>query len=183
MSKKIKDENGKVYVQKKPIYKRPWFIIIAVVILLGIIGNLNKGDDTSTNQAKTNQAQEKVKNENNENKENEKNEEITYEKVESDKMVEDLDNNALNAEKTYNGKYFEIHGKLSNIDSSGKYIVLTTFNNDFNLTNIQCYIKNEDQKNKVAELNKDQEIVIKGKVTNVGEVLGYSVDIDEIIAD
>lgn len=178
MSKKIQDENGKVYVEKKPIYKRTWFIIIAVIVILGIVGNLKKGSQSTDNSAKSEQAQSKDDNKS----EKEAAEKKSYEKVEADKMIEDLSNNALKAEKTYNGKCYEIHGKLINIDSSGKYITLTNINGDFNLTNIQCYIKNDEQKDQVAELNNDQEITIRGKVTQVGEVLGYSVDIDEIIA-
>ena len=97
-------------------------------------------------------------------------------------MIQDIEDNALKAQSTYKDKYFEISGKLSNVDSSGKYIGVDGTNGDFNLVNIQCYIKSDEQKNVVAELSKDQNIVVKGKVTNVGEVMGYSVDIDEIKA-
>ncbi|MFC3927342.1 DUF4352 domain-containing protein [Streptococcus caprae] len=44
MAKKIKDEQGNVYVQKKPFYKRWWFILLIVVIAFGVIGG-NKGSD------------------------------------------------------------------------------------------------------------------------------------------
>ncbi|WP_314989220.1 FxLYD domain-containing protein [uncultured Gemella sp.] len=37
MAKKITDQNGNVYVQKKPIYKRVWFIILAAIVLILII--------------------------------------------------------------------------------------------------------------------------------------------------
>lgn len=37
MAKKIKDENGNVYVQKKPFYKRVWFwLLVIVLIFIGI---------------------------------------------------------------------------------------------------------------------------------------------------
>lgn len=36
MAKKIKDENGNTYVQKKPFYKRVWFwVLIVLVIIIG----------------------------------------------------------------------------------------------------------------------------------------------------
>lgn len=47
MAKKIiTGEDGKEYVmkEKKPIYKRPWFIIIVVLFALGIIGNALGGN-------------------------------------------------------------------------------------------------------------------------------------------
>lgn len=37
MSKKITDQDGNVYIQKKPIYKRIWFIVLAAIVLILII--------------------------------------------------------------------------------------------------------------------------------------------------
>ncbi|QEA48384.1 DUF4352 domain-containing protein [Latilactobacillus curvatus] len=34
MAKKITDENGNTYVQKKPFYKRVWFWILVVIVLI-----------------------------------------------------------------------------------------------------------------------------------------------------
>lgn len=39
MAKKIKDENGKTYVEKKPFYKKWWFWLIAIIIIVGIAGS------------------------------------------------------------------------------------------------------------------------------------------------
>ena len=56
MAKKIKDENGNVYVQKKPFYKRVWFWIVAVIAVFVIGGALGGGsDDTSNSSSKTEQ--------------------------------------------------------------------------------------------------------------------------------
>lgn len=52
MSKKIKDDNGNVYVQKKPFYKRVWFWIV-VIIILGGIGSQMGGSDTSSTSNKS----------------------------------------------------------------------------------------------------------------------------------
>ena len=52
---------------------------------------------------------------------------------------------------------------------------------DFN--GIHCEIRNNDQKEIVKTLTTDQEITIKGKITDVGEVLGYYLDITEIITE
>lgn len=38
MAKKIKDEKGRTYVQKKPIYKKWWFWLIIVIIIVGAFG-------------------------------------------------------------------------------------------------------------------------------------------------
>lgn len=48
MAKKIRDEHGKVYVQKKPFYKRVWFIILVGLFVLGGLGRLAGSDKEST---------------------------------------------------------------------------------------------------------------------------------------
>jgi lysyl-tRNA synthetase class II len=97
-----------------------------------------------------------------------------------DDMMEDLKANALNASEKYKNQYVEVTGKLSNIDSSGKYIDLAPINSDFAIIGIQCYIKDDDQKNKVMEMSIGDTVTLKGKITKVGEILGYSLNITEI---
>lgn len=43
MAKKIKAEDGKFYVEKKPFYKRIWFIVLAVLVVMGVIGSFASG--------------------------------------------------------------------------------------------------------------------------------------------
>ncbi|WEG74383.1 hypothetical protein [Vagococcus intermedius] len=45
MAKKIKGENGKVYKEHKPFYKKVWFWILAVVVVVVAIGSLGGGED------------------------------------------------------------------------------------------------------------------------------------------
>lgn len=70
MSKKIVDENGNTYVQKKPFYKRVWFWLLAIVVIAvigGSIGGSNKSatnsteKSTSTSQASKSSSSEKPK--------------------------------------------------------------------------------------------------------------------------
>ena len=104
---------------------------------------------------------------------------IEYTAVSVNDMMSDLDSNAMGASDKYKGKYLEITGKLTNIDASGEYINLTA-DGDFEIIGVQCNIKNDEQKSKVASLTKGDKVTLKGKCTDVGEVLGYSFDIDEI---
>lgn len=57
MSKKITDENGNTYVQKKPFYKRVWFWIFAIIVI-AIVGSMAGGDKatkvSSENSSKSN---------------------------------------------------------------------------------------------------------------------------------
>ncbi|QGG97924.1 DUF4352 domain-containing protein [Streptococcus dysgalactiae subsp. dysgalactiae] len=61
MAKKIKDENGNVYVQKKPFYKRIWFILLVSLIVIGALGNLGgKNDSKEATNATTKTSKNKV---------------------------------------------------------------------------------------------------------------------------
>ena len=68
---------------------------------------------------------------------------------------------------------------LGNIDSDGAYINIDT-SDEWDFTNIQCFIQNDDQLDKIKSMSKGDAIVIKGEVTDVGELLGYTIDIDSI---
>lgn len=105
---------------------------------------------------------------------------IEYTKYSADELLNDLKANALKAKDKYDKQYVELTGKLSNIDSDGKYISLVPTGDEFTFIGIQCYIKNEDQKKKVMEMSIDDTVTLKGKIKSVGEVMGYSLDIDEI---
>ena len=95
-------------------------------------------------------------------------------------MMETLENNALKAETAYQDKYVEITGRLSTIDSDGKYISLLPVDDEWAIIGVQCYIQTDEQKSQVAEMSTGDTITVKGKITEVGEVLGYSLDIDSI---
>lgn len=99
--------------------------------------------------------------------------------VTADKLVEDLKNNALSANENYNGKYVELTGQLSNIDSSGKYFSLSPINDDFSLTSIMCYIT-EEQKATVAKFTNKQKVTVIGTITDIGEVMGYTLKVESI---
>lgn len=103
-----------------------------------------------------------------------------YEAVSINDLLDELDANALRAEQTYNGKYIEFSGKLSNIDSSGKYISVCKINDDWGLERIHCSITDQSQLDFIAGINKGDTVTISGEVTDVGELLGYFVDIHEI---
>lgn len=53
MVKKIKDDKGNVYVQKKPFYKRVWFWILAVIVVFTIGGAIGGGSNNSSKTNKT----------------------------------------------------------------------------------------------------------------------------------
>lgn len=108
-------------------------------------------------------------------------EEIVYESVDLQTMFDDLDANAMKAEKNYQKKDIEFECKIRTFDSDGSYITVEPVGADaWNFTTAMCYIKNDTQKDFLMEKSIGDVITIKGKVKSIGEVMGYSIDIKEI---
>ena len=147
---------------KKPIYKRWWFILLAVLIVLSIIGGLG-GTDTD--------APAKVE---------EKEPEIEYTEYTVDELVKDLNKNAASAKDKYDGQYVELTGKLSYVDSDGRYFGIKPLESGLWLESVTCYIKDKEQKENIKEHEVEEKITVKGKITDVGEILGYDLHLDSI---
>ena len=162
---------------KKPFFTRPWFIAIVALIIIGAIASGGKSESGNTTAVadKTNSNNSEVKDNTAENTTIA----IEYVDYTVDDLMAQLEENALKASNDHKGENVRITGKLNNIDSSGKYISLVP-NTDFAIIGVQCYIKNDETKSKVAELSKDSLVTLTGKITDVGEVLGYSLNIDNI---
>ena len=131
-----------------------WIVIgIVVIAVIGSLGgggeekaSTDKKDDSasieSTSAAKEDSSGEKA----------EVQEQIEYTPCTVNDMINDLENNAMNASDKYKGQYIEVTGKLSNIDSSGKYISLYP-DDDFAIIGVQCYIKNDEQKQVISKMS------------------------------
>ena len=105
---------------------------------------------------------------------------IEYLSLDIDQLENALENNAALACDTYKDKYVSITGRLGTIDSKLKYISLLSISNEWDIIGVHCTLKNEESKNFVKTLSKDDTIIVKGKITDVGEVLGYYLDVIEI---
>ena len=74
----------------------------------------------------------------------------------------------------------ELTGELSGINSSGDYITLVSGDDALEFAGVLCYIKFDEQLDIIRSASVGDTLVIKGKITDVGEVLGYWLDIDSI---
>ncbi len=61
MAKKIKGEDGNYYKVKKPFYKKVWFWVLVVVLVIGVGGALGGGDDSSASNGGTKVEKEEPK--------------------------------------------------------------------------------------------------------------------------
>lgn len=88
----------------------------------------------------------------------------------------------MKAQSDFKDQYVEIEGYLDVVDSDGKYIGVGAAPNDYNyiLQNVQCYIKDDTQKQQIMEIGTESPITVRGKIISVGEVLGFSMNIDSI---
>ena len=162
-------------------------IILAVLIIFGMIGDKSGSkDDTaavsqesSVTTAQPETGADTAEAQQPETKQQEK-AVISYIPYSVTELETDLEENALSASDKYKGQYVELTGRLGTIDSDGKYISIKDPTNEWDFIGVQCYIKSDAQLNTIKTLKKDCSIIVKGKIRDVGEVIGYSLDMDEI---
>lgn len=157
------------HCRKKQGGKAKW--IIGAVIVLALIGALFGGDSENEDIDEGGSADTVA--------ETMTETIIEYTSYTVDEMMEDLNNNPMSASQKYKDQYIEITGKLNVIDSDGKYISLYP-DDAFAIVGVQCYIQNDEQRDQIMQMSIDDQVTLRGKCISVGEVLGYSLDIDSI---
>ena len=106
------------------------------------------------------------------------------EQVTVGEMTKVLDENEMRAQKKYAGKWFEIIGYLGNMDSEGEYFSMESNSARVFSTDVRCNIpsdKREVLTDKLTEMNKGDKIKVIGKVTDMGEIMGYTVSIVDVV--
>lgn len=104
-----------------------------------------------------------------------------YKEADATAMLNELEANAMRADKKYKGKYVMItNAKVMNIESDGDYFSVSSPNDDLGLTSITVYPRNKEQKSMLENLNNGQYVTVYGKVTKAGEIMGYRVDLDKV---
>lgn len=152
---------------KRPITKKWWFWVVVVVIIAAIVGGTSgskSGDKPALDESVTPQQP------------------ISYTHYNVTELFDALKNNAMKAQSDFKDQYVEIEGYLDVVDSDGKYIGVGAAPTDYNhiLQNVQCYIKDDTQKQQIMEIGTESPITVRGKIISVGEVLGFSMNIDSI---
>ena len=167
---------------KKPVYLRPWFIVLVLLCVIGLFGSSgNKaGSDPSS----------PVDNSITENKPDgttvpEADPEspapvIEYTPYKVGTLMDDLKKNPLNASKTYKDQYVALTGRLNVIDSNGSYISIVDANDEWAILGVQCNVESDEQLDVISQLSIGDVIVVSGQIKDVGEVLGYYLDIAHI---
>lgn len=166
---------------KKPIYKKWWFYGLIVLVLVVALSSGNSDSPApSTPAAGSSSGAVSAGAVSSEPEPTEP--EITYTHYNVTELFDALNDNALNAKQTFLDQYVEIEGYLGTIDSDGQYIGVgaASSNYDYFLSSVHCTIMNDEQLQQIAAMKVDSPITVRGKITDVGEVLGYYLDIDSI---
>lgn len=150
--------------QKKGILSKILIAFLALMLIGIIFGSDEETDNKSQDTPSQQSAPEKK---------------IEYTTHSVKEMMDLLDTNAAKAAKEYKDTYIEITGVLNVIDSDLSYIDITS-GDEWDFNGVTCHITNEEQEDQILEMEIGDEITVQGKCTDVGEVLGYYLDIDHI---
>ena len=133
-------------------------ILIGGLVLVGIISAVGgNGED----KAKTgNNSKTEVK------------EEVAYTTIDMNTLMNDLESNPASAKNKYEDQYFEVTGYVNVIDADGKYFSVRD-DNEYSIKSLHVSVDKED-KDFINNLQIGQQITIKVKITDVGEILAYS---------
>ena len=144
--------------------------IIGVFFIIGAISAIGRDNNKSTPDSSKNNTTESAK-------PTEPAKEAIV--LTSDDLIKALDDNALKASKTYKGQYVEVKGKLSTIDSSGDYFSIGSLTDDYSFDTILCNISDEHL-DTVMNFKNEQEVTVIGTITDVGEIMGYTIEVESI---
>ena len=98
--------------------------------------------------------------------------------VSADALMNELKSNAARASNKFKGKYVKItDGKIGRIDSDGDYFSLDSVSNSSIFSDVSCYARTPNSRQEVLKLNKGTPATIYGKITDVGDILGYKLNI------
>ena len=149
--------------QRNFFMKHKIISIIAIFIVLGVIGSVTGGKDDSAKTTSTTTSTESTASTKSTSEDVKKEEEaITVSAVDLGKAYND---NEVSADKQYKGKNAVISGTIKDIGvTMGQTYVVLSSGDDFALTDIQCFFKDQTEIDKVAGLSKGNSVTIKGKI-------------------
>ena len=109
-----------------------------------------------------------------------------YAEANINQLLQEAKDNAAKANRAYKGKDVKIiGGEIKNIDSDVKYISLdssTAGLMEYGMLSVRCDINNEKLKDKVLDFKKEQAVIVYGTIKEVGDLMGYSMVLDNIEA-
>ena len=142
---------------KKSIFTKWWFWVIVVIIaVVAVGGGSSSSDKTNSTQQATNVEETAINNG------TAQTEEVIV--ITAEDLAKAFEDNEINANKLYKDKMVEVTGEVSDIgEALGSTYITLEAGEEFALTQAQCFFKNEEQINKIAELSKGDTVTVIGK--------------------
>lgn len=158
---------------KKPFYTKWWFWVIVALVILGAVGGNSNSNNSSANADNSVETKkEEVKVEQKDEVKEEPKEEVIV--VSAEELAKAFEDNEISANKQYKDKMLEISGTISDIgEMLGSTYITLEAEEDFAITQTQCFFKDEEQIDKIAELSKGEKVTLIGKCE--GKSLNVSV--------
>jgi hypothetical protein len=153
---KMSEANNAPKDAQRPWFKKKRFWAIGVVVLV-IAMQAGGGSSDSDNSATDTATEAPV--------------EVTP--VTAKQLLSELEENPLGAKTSWDGKLVTITGVVDNIDASGDYFSLSA--GELTFIGIMVYI-DDSFVDAVSAFKKGQEVTVTGTISDVGELMGYSVD-------
>jgi hypothetical protein len=156
---KAQAKADKAYAKaSRPWFKKKRFWAFGVIAIMAIASSMGGGGSDSSSSESSTEVEASA----------------PAVEVTAEALISELEGNALAAKNNWEDQTVKITGTLSNIDASGDYFSLSG-DNEFSFVNIQVFI-DDSFVDTVSGFSKGQTVTVTGKITGVGEVLGYSVD-------
>ena len=147
------------------------FIGIALIIgLLAVCVGCGGDSGSAPSKGSSSSAQQQVK-------------QKTYADADINVLLSEAKDNAAAANKNYKGKDVKIiGGHVKNIDSDVKYITVDGTAAQFTMISVRCDVdsKNQELKDKILTLKKEQNVTVYGTISDVGDIMGYKLKLDNI---
>lgn len=157
---KARAKADKAYAKaSRPWFKKKRFWLLGIIVVAVIATNMGGGGSDSSSSNQSTETTSEV--------------ETPAIEVTAEQLITELESNALAAKNKWKDKKVVITGTLSNIDASGDYFSLKG-NDDFSFINVQVFI-DDSLIETVSAFEKGQKVTVTGEISNVGEILGYSV--------
>lgn len=156
---KAQAKADKAYAKaSRPWFKKKRFWALGAIVIIAIASSMGGGGSDSSSSESSTEVEAAA----------------PAVEVTAEALISELEGNALSAKNNWEDQIVKITGTLSNIDASGDYFSLSG-DNEFSFVNIQVFI-DDSFVDTVSGFSKGQTVTVTGKITGVGEVLGYSVD-------
>jgi len=151
-------------------------VVVGFFLLIGVIGAIGGGNKSEKN---NNSQSSSVSSSQPQAKQEQKATPKEYTEISVSTLMQDLQDNAMAAQKKYKDKNLKVTGQVEVMDSSGNYISL--HGDSYSIVGVQCMINKKDkaQEDFLLNIKKGQTITAYGTITDVGEVMGYSLKVDK----